>query len=417
MNGNDDTRDDNDRVNDGETLDASEGELVTVNAPAAPAPLRTISEALVEALALARRRTRGEEKPALTPWPDFNEQIGGGFWPGLHMLVGGTGAGKSTLALQVALEAATSSTEGEEGAAVAYVGLELDPSQVALRVAGARAGVPWSDLYTGRASEEQIASVADVAGSLPASFYLESAHAGEWSADNLRTLAARMRAKHASAARPIVIVIDYLQVLGSEASAGPRQELRERIGRASYAARAAAVNHGAVVLLVSSIAREHYNKVGGEEPLKDAGLYEEIGPNGKTVRGVRFPDSIVGLGKESGEIEFAADTVTVLARWPGIAPPASLAVQAERRRSGEPLPPLSRVVLASAKVRAGVASWCELRTTGTHFTSSPDGGASIAEKLGESKPARSSDAPKRAGRAEGPVEGVRLAGWGKGDDS
>ena len=348
-------------------------------APARP-PLRTIGDELRNALGLARRRASGEERPALTPWPDFNAQVGGGLWPGLHMLVGGTGAGKSTFTLQAALEAATG------GAAVAYVGLELDPAQVALRIGGARAGVSWSALYTGKASEAEIASVADAAASLPPSFYLESASAGQWSAADLRVLAARMRELHPDTSLPIVIVVDYLQVLGAEPGSHARQELRERIGKASYAARAAAVDHGAVVLLVSSVAREHYAKVGGEKPLSEAGLCEEK-DGGGFRHAVRFPDTIVGLGKESGEIEFAADTVTVLARWPGSAPDLSPAVLTQRRAMGEPLPPRSRVVLASAKVRAGVASWCELRTTGTHFTTSPDGGASIAAELRASAPA------------------------------
>ena len=67
-------------------------------------------------------------------------------------------------------------------------------------------------------------------------------------------------------------------------------------------------------------------------------------------------------------------------------------------------------MLASAKVRAGVASWCELRTTGTHFTSSPDGGASIAEKLGEIKPKSGSEARKAAnkGKPDGTEPGAGI---------
>lgn len=326
--------------------------LAAHSATRPPVVLRRVADVLPAALEMAARRQAGTEKPVVTPWKDLNEQLGGGLWPGLHMFVGGTAAGKSTLALQVALNAA------RESCAVAYVGLELDENQVALRLAGAQTGVAWSDLYVGRASNDQIEKVR-AGAKLPDALYLTSARAGEWSASNLRELAAAMRQQHPDTSRPIVIIVDYLQVVGADETPGRPPELREKIGRTSYAARAAAVDHSAAVVLVSSVAREHYEKVGGKTPLSDAGLERDAGT---LARRIKHPDAIVGLGKESGEIEYAADTVTVVARWP----------DARAQMSGKPS---GLVVLASAKVRVGLPSWCVLRSNGTHLFDANNGDA------------------------------------------
>src|SRR5512146_2720472 len=100
------------------------------------------------ALALLRARASGAARPIPLPWGDLAEALGGGLWPGLHVLTGGTGTGKTQLALQAALVAATAGTP------TLYVGLELgEPDLVArllaLRMAeidGAQAP-KWSDLY------------------------------------------------------------------------------------------------------------------------------------------------------------------------------------------------------------------------------------------------------------------------------
>ena len=58
------------------------------------------------------------------------------------------------------------------------------------------------------------------------------------------------------------------------------------------------------------------------------------------------PDLLVGLGKESGEIEFAADSVTTLVK-------TGLSICS----------PEKLCIAAVAKLRAGPASWAALRFT------------------------------------------------------
>jgi replicative DNA helicase len=86
----------------------------------------------------------------------------------------------------------------------------------------------------------------------------------------------------------------------------------------SYVARTIARDLGAAVLVLSSTARANYAEL-VNDPTKD-------------------PGDLVGLGKESGEIEYAADGVVVLAR--GDKPGARVLVVSKNRHG-----PLGRVAL------------------------------------------------------------------------
>jgi hypothetical protein len=165
---------------------------------------------------------------------------------------------------------------------------------------------------------------------------------------------------------------------------GIRQDLRERIGRAAYMARDVARRFGACVLLVSSVAREAYTKVNGLEALELAGLDADMDGSTVVERFMRSPDSIVGLGKESGEIEYAADSVTVAVGLPR-----------EHRALYRP------VVFATPKLRAGRPGWCALRFNGQRFDTDHTHGASVVEAMRRAK----SDKP-RNGKAKAGIRSV-----------
>ena len=284
-------------------------------------------------------RADGREKPVPLPWSNVAEALGGGLWPGLTILLGGTASGKTQFALQAALHAAG------EGCPVVYIGLELGRVDLVARLVGLRASRRWSSLYLGalRGGEtadgraEDLEKHADALRGLP--LYLAKGDPAGWSYMNLRPLAEAVQRKHAaeleeradSPRRPFLVVLDFLQLVG-----GPERELRERIGRAAYAARLVARDLDAAVLLLSSVGRDKY------QTIKDA----SGGPdNGKVL-----PSDLVGLGKESGEVEYAADYVLTLV--PGTFSP-----------NGTP------IEVAAAKVRAGVPKWVDggLRFDGGRF--------------------------------------------------
>lgn len=294
-----------------------------------------------DALEMARRRCAKEELPIPVPWPDLAHQLSGGIWPGMHTLVAGTGFGKSQFEFQKAAYCA------EQGIPVALVALELTREDIVLRMASAAVGVLWSHLATGRAdldTVERVRAKAESLRGLP--IYVEEGAPGRWTADHLERLARRLRRRHP--AGPLLMVVDYLQLCG-----GDERELRERVGNTAYRGREMARELGVAVELVSSVGRDKYGLV--SSAVESAGLtFRRRKGTAGYRRVVTSPDTLVGLGKESGEIEFASDTVTVLVRWPG------------------ELDTGHRLILAvSSKVRFGRPGWSALTFDGGRFAHYP----------------------------------------------
>jgi len=305
-----------------------------------------------------RARAEGRERAVATPWESVNAALGGGLWPGFHVVVGATGAGKSQWALQVAVHAAKA-----EGVPCLYLALELDGFGLYCRAAslvswgrvqdetGKPCAPSWSALYTGKASAPGF--VAAELAALPLHWCEAPPHGFPY--DALAPSVEALRAQYPNHAGPVVVVVDFLQLVSSPD--GAREDLRERIGRAAYACRAIARELNAVVIALSSTARRPPEK---HNPLTvdrdDDGAYRRANLH-----------DLVGLGKESGDVEYSADSVMVLCRetWPeGEAPP----------KGGR------RVHLAIAKLRAGEGSWCVLAFQGgTRFVDAPDDAADEGE--------------------------------------
>jgi hypothetical protein len=355
-------------------LDPKEGTKLVPSDQQPTTMLSPISEVLAEALDRAERRRAKLEKPIILPWQGMTEQsFQGGMWPGVHVLVGGTGAGKTTWALQLALSAARS------GSPVAYVGLELNRTSIGMRLLGecSEPHVPWSDLFLGKATKEEMhraTAASQRLGDLP--IYIQMSQPNGWPISSLEPLVSQLRELHPEpngpGSLPLLIVLDFLQLIGdelTETGRPARLDLRERIGRASYVASPIAAKYNAVILLVSSAARDKYAILSGA--CDEAGLRYEPDRNAKgqesTVPGRRYvlnADSVVGLGKESGEIEYSADSVTVAIRWPE-----------------KVAPPETSILFVTAKGRPTGASWCELRFNGYRFTEAADHGRAIAQRI------------------------------------
>jgi len=269
--------------------------------------------------------------------------LGGGLWPGLHVLVGNTAAGKTQWCLQVAVHAA------QAGTPVLYVALEAGDVEFVARCLGLVANQLWSPLYHGRHEglESLIQRHRPALEALPLHVLLPPPHG--WNYQNLTPAVQALREKYdedTPDAGPLLVVLDFLQIIGTDQG----EDLRERIGRAAYVGRGVARTHNAAVLVASSTARENYLAITGRKRnLKGGGVEQD-----KEKLGQGSPSRLVGLGKESGEIEFAADTVMVLTQepWEDNTPP----------RGG------THCHLALAKVRAGTPAWVALRFDGRAFT-------------------------------------------------
>jgi replicative DNA helicase len=338
------------------TLAAIAGDGATVYPPFATETSENAKEALLaaldkeaphvgdflnDALELMRARATGQAKPIPLPWADVSNRLGGGLWPGLHVLTGATGRGKTQFALQVAWRAANA------GVPVLYVGLELDRMGVTARLLALAEGEAtkqtpkWSDLYLGKTKQDEFERLVTkhtrTLKELP--FRAEFGPPHGW---DFRQLAARvcaMREEYPESRPgefPMLVVLDYLQAVGSPE--GERFDIRERISRAAYAGRAVARDFGAAVLLLSSVSRENAKKA-------RAGGNDGIDPEKDDA------SELVGMGKESGDIEYAADSVLSL-----------VSGDFDERDK------VTSMFLAIAKVRAGRTGWCRLGFDGACFT-------------------------------------------------
>ena len=300
---------------------------------------RAVGDFVDAAVEQMRRRSRGDEKPIPLPWTSVAEKLNGGLWPGLTVLVGSTGSGKSQWALQVALEAA------RQQVPVLYVGLELGHTGLVARLLGLMAGKRWSRLFLGKDGGE-LEQVAErhlpELRKLP--IHLEVAPPYGWKPDRLRTAVAALCAEHAPDKYPPLVVLDFLQLVSGDKG----QPLRERIQQAAYEARAVARDYNAAVLVVSSTARDNYGTLGGTtKDERKKGSSAALPWQGPAA-------ALVGLGKESGEVEYAADAVLTLVSEPW--------------GTHTPPPEGTHVHMAVAKQRAGTSGWCELRFDGGRFT-------------------------------------------------
>ncbi|MEY4510966.1 MAG: hypothetical protein RLZZ450_3088 [Pseudomonadota bacterium] len=357
--------------------------LANLRAKRIPRRSRHLGDASVAALRRIDDRGEGRERPIVTPWPDLNEQLpGGGLWPGAHFLVGGTGVQKTAAVISMALNHA------RDGGAVLYAGLEIDDEQAWVRFAADMADVRWSACMTGTATADERRRLHAVAPELNnLAIRLEPDDESGWRVSRLRVAVAEMLAEYPD--KPLLVIVDFLQIISGEPDV--REELRERIKTATYAAKHVSRRKGVTVLLVSSIAREAYGKVNGIEALLAAGVDAEM--RGQTVveRFLRNRDALVGLGKESGESEYSADTVLVAMTVPR-----------------DPKQPDRRVVFAVAKARMGKEGWCSLTTNGTSFRADPTHGGAVVKAISDQLKKKKADrAAKSAAGAAANARGAR----------
>lgn len=336
-----------------------------------PALSPRLGSSLDESIARARRRCEGIEKPIQIYLPVLADHYGGGFWPGLHMVNSGTAVGKTQFVAGQALHTAKAMIP------VLYIGLELGQFEIDLRALGLEAGVPWSHLWVGKASEEQLGRVevaAAVLKDLP--FHCEVARPMGFSAVDIRDSIEAMRKQYPDG--PLLVVVDFLQLVGDDPE--DERELRIRIARASYALRDAANRLGVAVLCISSVARERYKLL--SDIRSAASLDYAVDPDGYPInRRILDPDAVVGAGKEAGEIEYSADSVSIIARVAGTWTDAGC-----------------DVVYATAKGRATGAMWSPLHFSGFAYQQCDDQGAGVVQawEADEERRGQEAEAKKQA---------------------
>jgi hypothetical protein len=299
------------------------------------------------------RRADGTEVPFAVPWPTLARRLGGGLWPGLYVLAGGTGDGKTQLVLQLGLHGAT------QGFPVLYIALELGETDLTARFAGLLTNQAWNHLYIGANREALLrarAVVEEQLSKLP--LHTEFGESYGWDYSKLRERCEQMVAAYRHLLRdaqgnprgPFLIVLDFLQIVAGPAGPGRDESLRERIQRAAYAGRSVARDLDAAVLLVSSASRGNYEKMGsGRKKRRQGGDGED--------RLVEIPPvTFIDVGKESGEIEYGADGAMALVTEKALDVPQTRCP-----------PGMTPVHVALAKGRAVLPGWVTLGFDGCRF--------------------------------------------------
>jgi putative DNA primase/helicase len=279
---------------------------------------------------LIDRLHSGELAPVPTPWDELNAALRGGYFPGVHFIMGATGVGKTVFTSTIALHAA------REGHPVAIAPLEMGAEETVVRVAAESCGVPWAAIMTGTATDAQVKTIkAAVDDILSLPFVIGEIQPKGFEPAHLEALCER--AAEMSVGKTPLVIIDFVQLM-SAGSGFRSSDLRSQIRDAAYAARASAVAHGCAVIMVSSVGRHGYKIVSGEsEALKAVGVGFETecgfsfdGDQPNVNHFLRGAGQLVGLGKESGELEYSATTVSVLVKRPAIRNGVALAIAKQR---------------------------------------------------------------------------------------
>jgi len=242
------------------------------------------------------KRIRGEIPSIATPYPGLNKILEGGFRDGFYVLVGNTKAGKTQMAVEMSVAAAM------KGHPVLYASIEIPRRTIYARMLSVLDRKPWTWL-TREAKEGYKESnlqrlepeYAQRLRELPIRIY-DGKWDGAVTSGVVRLMKERLPGKPSD--KPPFIVVDYLQRISRS---GKSEDIRTEIGKVTETAAQAAKDTGASVLLISSTARNYYDRLAGKEA-KAKGF--DVGKSD--------PSSLLGTGKEAGEIEYDAHATLVL---------------------------------------------------------------------------------------------------------
>ena len=198
---------------------------------------KSFGEATKEALQLAEKalNSGGHLSGFTTGLDSLNSKIGGLHKSDLIIVAGRPGMGKSSLATNMAFNAAKRLLQDQEdgieiaksaGAPVALFSLEMSADQLATRILAEQSGISSENLRMGRISQQEFRSLARAAAELQSlQLYIDDT-------PGLTIAALRARARRLKRQKGIgIVIVDYLQLLqgSGKGSAGDNrvQEISE----------------------------------------------------------------------------------------------------------------------------------------------------------------------------------------------
>jgi replicative DNA helicase len=205
-------------------------------------------------------------KALSTGIPDLDTLVGG-FYPGQMVVVAARpGVGKSTFALDVARQAAI-----HRGLPTLYFSLEMTQSELTKRIIAAECNVPLVGLHHGGLSDDQVATVGERAKAVVANAPLFLDDSPHLTLGEIRAKCRRLKHDKGVA----LIVVDYLQLLGSSRSYETRQQ---EVADFSRSLKLLAKEMGATVIAVSQLNRGAESRASRTpvlSDLRDSGAIEQ----------------------------------------------------------------------------------------------------------------------------------------------
>ena len=226
-------------------------------------------------LAMEARKSKESGRATLgipTGLADLDRTLNG-LNPGLYVMGGSPGVGKTSLALQWAMKAA-------EEVPVVYVTYENSPSNLTLKAIGRLANVPPADVERGVADLAKLQEGAAAFGNIAHRLAFVEGTAST-TTSSIQGQARQAMARHG--ARRCLVIVDYLQRMAHASGYGT---LRENVSALTLGLRELATRLDSPVLAISSLSR---------------GVNNYAHPGLEAL-------------KESGDLEFTADVVLLLGK-------------------------------------------------------------------------------------------------------
>lgn len=185
---------------------------------------KTLKESVLTAIDIAEKafKTQGQVTGVTTGLKDLDQKLGGLHDSDLLILAARPSMGKTSLAVNVAYNAAQAYADsgGKEGGRVGFLSLEMSADQLATRILADQADISGDDIRKGNITENDFTKFASASQKLSqVPLYIDDTPA--LSIGAVRTRARRLKRQHGLD----LLIIDYLQLLqgsGSRQSEGNR---------------------------------------------------------------------------------------------------------------------------------------------------------------------------------------------------
>jgi len=223
--------------------------------------VKTFAQATKLAVEMAERalNSGGHVSGVTTGLDSINAKLGGMHPSDLVILAGRPGMGKSSLATNIAFNAAQRYVRDLEdgidpaksvGAPVAIFNLEMSADQLATRILAEQSGISSQDLRMGKISQQEFRNLARASAELQnLPLYIDDTPA-------LTIAALRTRARRLKRQRGLgMIIVDYLQLLSGGGRSGGEQNRVQEISEISRGLKQLAKELNVPVIALSQLSR------------------------------------------------------------------------------------------------------------------------------------------------------------------